>query len=70
MLIVSCLWAAESCGKGGGQCGQCFDLRPFDEGVFGLVGTAVLNLVADDGADNLIADDATDDDGDLVRVRA
>jgi hypothetical protein len=35
--------------------GQRFGLRPFHEGVFGLVGAAVDNMVTDDGADNLIA---------------
>ncbi|MBL8374915.1 hypothetical protein [Accumulibacter sp.] len=48
---------------------QRFDLRPFHECVFGLVGVSLDNMVTDDGADDLIADwpnDATDDDVDLV----
>lgn len=52
---------------------QCFGLRPFDEGAFVLVGKAVDDLVTADCTNNLIAigaDDAADDDVDLVRVRA
>jgi hypothetical protein len=54
-----------------GGSGKCFGRCPFNEIVFGLVGTAVDNLVAKGGADRLIdaCRHAADDDG-LEEFRA
>jgi len=48
---------------------QRFDLCPFHEVVFGFVGAALDDIVTDDRAEERAADDATDDEGDLVGVR-